>query len=458
MKINIKNVGAISEAAVNNSGLTIITGLNGSGKSSFAKALISVLSSLENVNQHYHSDRRTFSINRIKQVLKYAIVDDNSFRSGETRDLFPVLFAFYTNERSIDDNNLESALHALRNEIVSNKDLLYRLGGQHVFELVQKRNSLKEEFNRMLFNEFNEAFNTIYSLLASHRSLNEYIYDKVSFQLDETFSGQFFPLLRGEQGFSSISLRDDNFSFDYRRPFPSRNETGKQLFVDLPYFPFNAYYISDANSIDNIKNIKKRRKNPESFYKESNGIWSLSFEDKLFNDLVSESTISDYGLNEEKYSSIMRIFDSTINYELRIVENSLVTSNGGLLISNEASGSKIFIILKTLLLKGLVDKNTLFILDEPENHLHPEWQKQLGRCIDEMCFYTGCKFIVITHSPSLLLSLDVFGNKLKENQRFNVYFCEKNNGYSNFVEYTNEIDKAHKKLNEPYIVMDLFGK
>ena len=43
-------------------------------------------------------------------------------------------------------------------------------------------------------------------------------------------------------------------------------------------------------------------------------------------------------------------------------------------IGNLSTGMKTFVIIKTLLQNGTLEKNGTIILDEPEIHLHPEWQ------------------------------------------------------------------------------------
>lgn len=461
MLVELTNVGVISYANVKCDGLTIITGLNGSGKSSFEKALISSFLSLDNYERQYINDKRKYISNSILRTLsRFVYVNSPLFKNNnEAINYFPSLFALINEGlRNFDDIELEQSFESLKKEIENNQNNLYLLIPRgHFYSRDDRDNkNMIDVFNRQLARELKETLNDISIYLLTHGSLNQYLYDRTSIQLDIAFSGHFFPLREKDGKFSRILLSDNGFLFDYRRPFPSSNKIN-ELYSDFTS-SYKAYYISDGNIIDGLKNIRKRKKNPESFLKEENGIWSMSFEDKLFNDLVFDSAVLDYDSNAKKYPEVMEIINSTIDYDLRVINGALVTSNGGLSISSEASGSKIFAILKTLILKGLVDKNTVFLLDEPENHLHPEWQKKFGQCLNAMCYYIGCKIIVATHSPSLLLSLDVYGDKLKKESKFNVYFSEKENGLATFVDYTNEIEKAHKKLNDPYIIMDLLGK
>ena len=56
-------------------------------------------------------------------------------------------------------------------------------------------------------------------------------------------------------------------------------------------------------------------------------------------------------------------------------------------------------------LKFFYDKlkdDTLFLLDEPENSLSPKYQIELSEMIGDMARYSGCQFIIATHSPFIL--------------------------------------------------------
>ena len=49
-----------------------------------------------------------------------------------------------------------------------------------------------------------------------------------------------------------------------------------------------------------------------------------------------------------------------------------------------------------------LENDGLYLLDEPENSLSPEFQVQLMRLIVECSRYCNCQFIIATHSPFLL--------------------------------------------------------
>lgn len=49
-----------------------------------------------------------------------------------------------------------------------------------------------------------------------------------------------------------------------------------------------------------------------------------------------------------------------------------------------------------------IDKNAIYLLDEPENSLSIKFQIDLAKYISDSARYFGCQFIISTHSPILL--------------------------------------------------------
>ena len=55
-----------------------------------------------------------------------------------------------------------------------------------------------------------------------------------------------------------------------------------------------------------------------------------------------------------------------------------------------------------------IDKEALYLLDEPENSLSPERQLELLQFIQDSARFYGCQFIIATHSPFLLSLKDAW--------------------------------------------------
>lgn len=69
-----------------------------------------------------------------------------------------------------------------------------------------------------------------------------------------------------------------------------------------------------------------------------------------------------------------------------------------------SEGEKQFLILYGLK-ELLITENSLFLLDEPDTYLHPEWQRDLIPILKKSEMKSKTQFIITTHSPQVLSSL-----------------------------------------------------
>lgn len=103
-----------------------------------------------------------------------------------------------------------------------------------------------------------------------------------------------------------------------------------------------------------------------------------------------------------------------INSERSEYEIALIRKSDHMRISHTSSGEKE--LLNFIL--GLAALNTsdgLIIIDEPELHLHPTWQKKLVSVLREESRQTNNQFILSTHSPHLVND-DTLKNVLRVSQ------------------------------------------
>lgn len=70
-------------------------------------------------------------------------------------------------------------------------------------------------------------------------------------------------------------------------------------------------------------------------------------------------------------------------------------------IGNASSGER-QLLTYLLAIYALDIRDTLIVVDEPELHLHPRWQKSLLRLFEKLSEDTGNQFIMATHSPTFI--------------------------------------------------------
>lgn len=80
----------------------------------------------------------------------------------------------------------------------------------------------------------------------------------------------------------------------------------------------------------------------------------------------------------------------------------LLTKQGiSFLASNASSGEK-ELLTYLLSIYALGVRDALVVVDEPELHLHPRWQKVLLRLFERLAADTGNQFVLATHSPTFI--------------------------------------------------------
>lgn len=119
-------------------------------------------------------------------------------------------------------------------------------------------------------------------------------------------------------------------------------------------------------------------------------------------------------------------------------------------LKNVSAGLKTFLILQELIRNGSIGENGTVILDEPEIHLHPQWQVVLAEMIVLLQKAMGLHVLITSHSPYFISAIDVFAKKhdvIKNNR----YYFSSREGNSVFVEdVTDRIRIIYDSLAAPY--------
>ncbi len=259
-----------------------------------------------------------------------------------------------------------------------------------------------------------------------------------NFEIDFTFNdkNQYFIVIAGINGSGKTSLFD--FIFDYF----SNNENKKNKITILEnentnilYFKANEQNTEKADKIiiEYINNlIFEKKLNPAIAYEKVNEILSNLFKD--FN-----LQIKFKGLNRKK-----QVF--------------FTTNNGNELSISKLSGGEKEILTKIFSLYLAEIKNTLILIDEPENSLHPIWQNRIAPIYQKFAEQNNNQIIFATHSPQIVGSvkkeqirvLTKENNKIKVIDKFNGSFGWQTEKILLEIFRTNEIRtvEIEKKLSK----------
>ena len=116
---------------------------------------------------------------------------------------------------------------------------------------------------------------------------------------------------------------------------------------------------------------------------------------------------------------------------------------------NVASGIKIFGVLQMLLNGSFIDATKPLVWDEPENHLHPEWQVQFAKLLVQVSA-SGIPVMVTTHSPYFLQAIRYYAAKEKVEKYVSYYTSEReNDGKVRMIDVSNNLEVVFRRLADP---------
>lgn len=181
-------------------------------------------------------------------------------------------------------------------------------------------------------------------------------------------------------------------------------------------------------------------------------------QDKLTYGSKQESEMGDVVrqlLTQEKIKTIFDQIDSVCKGN--IVENSkngfvfqYENSKRNLSISNLSTGLKTFSIIKTLLMNGSIEDNGTIILDEPEIHLHPEWQKKLAEIIVLLQIKFGMHILINSHSPYFINAIEIYSKKYGISDSCKFYMSEENDDRTASIkDVSGNLEPIYRLLYEP---------
>lgn len=123
-------------------------------------------------------------------------------------------------------------------------------------------------------------------------------------------------------------------------------------------------------------------------------------------------------------------------------------------VGSLSTGIKSFLMLKMLIEKGQIREKDVLILDEPEIHLHPQWQTVYAELVVLLQKYFRLSVVVTTHSPYFMDAINVFSVKHGIDQGVHYYLSSVENGWAGMEDVTDHIDSIYQKMASPIQMLD----
>lgn len=414
MKLTLKNIGKIREASVELNGITVIAGENNTGKSTVGRTLFSVFNSFYCIQDKIREERIE-SVGNIIEKLCFDTVNwliQSDIAEGIAAQL-------------IDNKDLE-------------KDDTEKIGG----EVIRLLTRMDEEFEeQMTEEEIDEYVLRIKDLLCvSDMDIFKNTLEK---KLTAEFNGQINNIFSDTTGEIQLQIRGENLEIELQENHVSEIKNRVSLRTEAVYIddPFVLDTIPKSSVFRNpfgqrLEAANHRAHLKEKLYgkKDTNLMEEIVVNNKIETIYEKIATVCGGDIVQRKRSGI--------GYRRKGSEKALD-------VKNLSTGLKTFVILKMLLQNGVIEHNGTLILDEPEIHLHPEWQLLFAELIVLIQKEFNLHVLLNTHSPYFLRAIQVYSAQYEAADKCKYYLAEVENEQAYITDVTENIEKIYQKLSRP---------
>lgn len=410
MEIILKNIGKVKEANIKIDGITVIAGENDTGKSTISKSLFTVFNSFYNIDKKITEQQ--------KDIIKFTIAKNFAYDLDLVKNI--VLGNTFN-------------FNQLANEIIKNSEI-YKYDDKNL------KNKIVEHFKKYNFNlikddDINEMIEKIKEILNIPNTETEK--SILNQNLNVEFNKQINNIFSDEEGIIEIKIKDKKIKIEILENEIKNIEKTCEININTESLYLDDPFIIDSNFYNNLSNHKEflRYKLFSEIEDKTNNIGKIIITKKLENIYKK--------LNGICSGNIIESNKNTNDFSYRF-------NNKELDIKNLSAGLKTFVILKTLLEKGILEENGIIILDEPEIHLHPAWQVIFAELIVLIQKEFNMHILLNTHSPYFLNAIEIYAEKHNIKERCNFYSAYLLGQFSEFKDVTDNIEEIYSKLARPF--------
>lgn len=420
MKLNISNFAKIDNADIIIDGITVIAGENNTGKSTIGKILFSIFNSLYDINEQIQGQRISEINANNRKIIQNHINVQMDFKTYRQYTLYVERYVnniIFNNETFNKDEiaaELNEQFKEKNNSIFDDYDIMLEEIADNIIRVMNISNDVirKEIISRY----FNSVFNRQINSLSSDRDIN---LADIDLQIKDKHN---------KLSFSNNECNDF---------LGEINILHKAVYIDNPFIIDELSKYQDFNIInETLKALLLNKKND------------------IFDGVIGAV------MAKEKINDIMillrKVVDGDITNDQMTGEFYLQLNgyNEPVALSNLSTGMKSFVILKMLLEKGSLSEKDVVILDEPEIHLHPQWQIAYAELLVLLQKQFDLSVVVTTHSPYFVDAINLFSCKYATDSSVNYYISSVDNNRVNMKNVTDNIEEIYKKMVSPIEALD----
>lgn len=406
MKLYLENFAKIKKANIELNGITVIAGPNNTGKSTVGKALYCIFNSFYDLDKKLNNEK----VNKIMNIILRSLKTNLEIKNVELINKIGKISEEISLEENISKNELE---YKLKNCLKGIQSREFEIIAE---EIMQVNSITKESLNMAVLNRY---FSSEFKSQINNVNKEN---DKTKLRL-------------------KIKNKTLEISFEKNSIIDIKNDINintDAIYIDSPFVmdDINSYYRIKSPNNHRISLIKKLTE------KKQDSIENIF--DEIINNKKLENVMS-------KLSVVATGKFKDFNFDIGYQEKDYIKP---IYVSNLSTGLKNFTILQRLIENGYIVENGLLILDEPEIHLHPEWQIIFAEILVILNRDINLNILLNTHSPYFLNALEVYSAKYKIEEKCKYYSSELKDKNIIINDVTNSIDIIYKKLSTPFQTLE----
>lgn len=426
LKLQIRNFGPISNADLEIGKVNVIAGQNASGKTTTSKLLYCLVSSVSSDGEYLVNSNLKNRLTRLLLSFSSTLPEEfnelsaNLFRLGSQLDLKSTDLTLYYIEET-----LSESYKLIENSSFKEREIfLERL--DEVKDLINFKSNTIEYYDSIITTLLQIEFD-------GNGELFEHFNDS-----EVKLNGELFD----KQIFSEFKISDKRISGKINTEFLTTNNNKEAIYTETPY-------ILDFETPLDFSSIYNAKSHHQNLLKAK--LYDFESKENVFDKLENDNIIS----FQKKISDMI---DGKLKFDSEKRSFVYQTNDGAeYSLRNTSTGIKQLGMLHTLLDNRKLKEGSFLIMDEPEVHLHPQWQIRLAEIIVLLAKDLNVSAYINSHSPQFIEAIEVYSAKydLREETRFYLTKKDDENGKFNIERIArNRLPILYNDLGDPYDELD----
>ena len=420
MKLSLQNIGKVKSAEINIEGITVIAGENNTGKSTVGKTLYSIFTGFKNNEQRINLEIKRTLRNTFNEVSELLFPDE----------AWTELFGW---EEDISQKFFDHFKDKITKSTIEKDDIK-----KEIFNILENYHyKIERNLDDVITDDL---IDRVYKILNIPK---ETIINSLVYRVFSTVFNNNTVNVNSNEGIINLNIKNK----DIKIVFSVQNESTEILNNNEINIYTDVIYIDNPFILDKILDTRRT-----SIFDRYNILPESNLSHKLRT--IINDRIVDEILAKEKLDNILNNLNNIVNGEFQYSAGRLKYKDDNLKkeidVKSLSAGLKTFSILKILLLNGSIKENGTIILDEPEIHLHPEWQIIFAELIVLLQKEFNLHILLTTHSPYFLNAIDIFTKKYNISKKCNYYLASNEDNYSVFKNVTEDLEQIYKIMAKPF--------